>query len=59
MIFDEAYRKAGRIGHATADWDVSHGNRYDWGSVEDTCKMSSQTDFFGADPFSEAADKAA
>jgi len=30
MIFDEAYRKAGRIGHATADWDVSHGNRYDW-----------------------------
>jgi succinate dehydrogenase/fumarate reductase flavoprotein subunit len=30
MIFDEAYRKAGRIGHATADWDVSHGNLYDW-----------------------------
>jgi succinate dehydrogenase/fumarate reductase flavoprotein subunit len=30
MIFDEAYRKAGRIGRATADWDVSHGNRYDW-----------------------------
>jgi len=30
MIFDETYRKAGRIGHATADWDVSHGNRYDW-----------------------------
>ena len=30
MIFDEAYRKAGQIGHATADWDVSHGNRFDW-----------------------------
>jgi len=30
MIFDETYRKAGRIGHARADWDVSHGNRYDW-----------------------------
>jgi len=30
MIFDEAYRKSGHIGRATADWDVVHGNRYDW-----------------------------
>ena len=30
MIFDETYRKAGHIGKAGADWDVSHGNRYDW-----------------------------
>lgn len=30
MIFDEAYRTAGHIGKAGADWDVSHGNRYDW-----------------------------
>jgi hypothetical protein len=30
MVFDETYREAGQIGHATADWDVSHGNRYDW-----------------------------
>ncbi|NEU14525.1 FAD-binding protein [Methylobacterium sp. BTF04] len=30
MIFDETYRKSGHIGKAGADWDVSHGNRYDW-----------------------------
>ncbi|MEI9996926.1 MAG: FAD-dependent oxidoreductase [Rhizomicrobium sp.] len=30
MIFDETYRKSGHIGRATADWDVVHGNRYDW-----------------------------
>jgi hypothetical protein len=30
MIFDENYRKSGHIGKATADWDVVHGNRYDW-----------------------------
>jgi hypothetical protein len=30
MIFDETYRKSGHIGKATADWDVSHGNLYDW-----------------------------
>jgi len=30
MIFDEVYRKSGHIGRATADWDVVHGNRYDW-----------------------------
>jgi succinate dehydrogenase/fumarate reductase flavoprotein subunit len=30
MVFDEAYRKSGHIGKATADWDVSHGNLYNW-----------------------------
>ncbi|CAN5136968.1 FAD-binding protein [soil metagenome] len=30
MIFDETYRLSGHIGKATADWDVVHGNRYDW-----------------------------
>jgi hypothetical protein len=30
MIFDEAYRKSGHIGRATADWDVVHGDHYDW-----------------------------
>lgn len=30
MIFDETYRKSGHIGKAGADWDVSHGNHYDW-----------------------------
>jgi succinate dehydrogenase/fumarate reductase flavoprotein subunit len=30
MIFDEAYRKSGHIGKSTADWDVVHGNNYDW-----------------------------
>uniref|UniRef100_UPI0035CBABB8 FAD-dependent oxidoreductase n=1 Tax=uncultured Sphingomonas sp. TaxID=158754 RepID=UPI0035CBABB8 len=30
MIFDEIYRKHGPIGKAGADWDVSHGNLYDW-----------------------------
>jgi hypothetical protein len=30
MIFDENYRKSGPIGKAGADWDVSHGNFYDW-----------------------------
>ena len=30
MIFDETYRKSGHIGKATTDWDVVHGNRYDW-----------------------------
>jgi len=30
MVFDEAYRKSGHIGKATADWDVCHGNLYDW-----------------------------
>jgi len=30
MVFDETYRKSGHIGKATADWDVIHGNHYDW-----------------------------
>jgi succinate dehydrogenase/fumarate reductase flavoprotein subunit len=30
MIFDETYRMSGHIGKATADWDVVHGNQYDW-----------------------------
>jgi succinate dehydrogenase/fumarate reductase flavoprotein subunit len=30
MIFDEDFRKSGHIGRATADWDVSHGNLYNW-----------------------------
>jgi succinate dehydrogenase/fumarate reductase flavoprotein subunit len=30
MIFDETYRLSGHIGKATADWDVVHGNHYDW-----------------------------
>jgi len=30
MIFDETYRRSGHIGKATADWDVVHGNHYDW-----------------------------
>ena len=30
MIFDETFRKSGHIGKATADWDVVHGNLYDW-----------------------------
>jgi succinate dehydrogenase/fumarate reductase flavoprotein subunit len=30
MIFDETYRKSGHIGRATADWDVIHGNHYNW-----------------------------
>ena len=30
MIFDETFRKCGHIGKATADWDVVHGNLYDW-----------------------------
>lgn len=30
MVFDETYRKSGHIGKATADWDVSNGNHYDW-----------------------------
>jgi len=30
MIFDETYRKAGHIGKAAADWDVSNENHYDW-----------------------------
>ncbi|AYJ84718.1 FAD-binding protein (plasmid) [Sphingomonas paeninsulae] len=30
MIFDEAYRLSGHIGKATTDWDVVHGNHYDW-----------------------------
>lgn len=30
MIFDEAYRVTGPIGNAGADWDVSHGNHYNW-----------------------------
>jgi succinate dehydrogenase/fumarate reductase flavoprotein subunit len=30
MIFDEAYRKSGHIGKATADWDAVHGNNYGW-----------------------------
>ena len=30
MIFDETYRLSGPIGKATTDWDVVHGNRYNW-----------------------------
>ena len=30
MIFDEPYRLSGHIGKATTDWDVVHGNHYDW-----------------------------
>lgn len=30
MIFDETFRKSGHIGKAAADWDVSHGNLYNW-----------------------------
>ncbi len=30
MIFDETMRAFGPVGSAHADWDVSHGNRYDW-----------------------------
>jgi FAD binding domain len=30
MVFDDTYRKSGHIGKATADWDVVHGNHYDW-----------------------------
>jgi len=30
MIFDETYRQSGHIGKAGTDWDVVHGNHYDW-----------------------------
>jgi succinate dehydrogenase/fumarate reductase flavoprotein subunit len=30
IIFDQTYLKSGHIGRATADWDISHGNLYDW-----------------------------
>jgi len=30
MIFDETYRLSGHIGKAATDWDVVHGNHYDW-----------------------------
>jgi len=30
LIFDETFRKSGHIGKATTDWDVVHGNLYDW-----------------------------
>lgn len=30
IIFDQTYLTSGHIGRATADWDVSHGNLYDW-----------------------------
>lgn len=30
LIFDENLRKAGGIGKTEADWDLSHGNHYDW-----------------------------
>jgi hypothetical protein len=38
MIFDESYRQSGHIGKATADWDVSHGNLYDW-SDDNLCEV--------------------
>jgi succinate dehydrogenase/fumarate reductase flavoprotein subunit len=30
MVFDQTYLKSGHIGRARADWDVSHGNLYNW-----------------------------
>ena len=30
MIFDDTYRQSGPIGKAGTDWDVVHGNHYDW-----------------------------
>ncbi|NPD66814.1 FAD-binding protein (plasmid) [Lichenicola cladoniae] len=54
MIFDETFRKSGHIGKATTDWDVSHGNLYDWS--DDNIREIEKGWIKRADTLSELAD---
>ncbi|QYE33490.1 MULTISPECIES: FAD-dependent oxidoreductase [Sphingosinicellaceae] len=53
MIFDNAFRKSGHIGKAAADWDVSHGNLYNWS--DDNLREVAKGWIKRADTFGELA----